>query len=266
MKYILCASSLVLSSLLAFGMASAEKPQSSGSATQPGKTPVIVELFTSEGCSSCPPADALLKKLEEDQPIGKAEVIALEEHVDYWNSGGWTDPFSSAEITYRQQQYAGSLKTPGPYTPQMIIDGHTELIGSRGPSALDEIERAASQPKMEVTLTAASATAEGSRSFSVRVGKLRGASAKDVVEVWMAVTETHLESSVTAGENSGEKLRHAAVLRSLRKIGEAKAAGEFSFSGDVSSKFGANWKRENLRCVVFLQEKKSRRILGAASI
>ena len=92
--------------------------------------PVVVELFTSEGCSSCPPADAFLARLESQQPIPNTQIIALEEHVDYWNSDGWIDPFSGREWTLRQQDYAETLKN-NPYTPQLVVDGHTELVGSR---------------------------------------------------------------------------------------------------------------------------------------
>jgi len=100
----------------------------------------------------------------------------------------------------------------------------------------------------------------------VKIGKIEGGTKSDAEEVWLAITETGLHSAVTRGENAGEDLHHAAVVRSMRKIGEAKANGDTSFVGDASVSLQKEWKRENLRAVVFVQEKKSRRILGSAEI
>src|SRR5579863_1894823 len=229
------------------------------------RTPVIVELFTSEGCSSCPPADELLKKLEQ-QPAGAAQVIALEEHVDYWNSLGWTDPFSSSQFTLRQEQYSDSFRTQGAYTPQMIVDGRSEFVGSRERLAHQEIETAARNAKATIEITPGNSGNAAVENLSVRVGKLSGATSGDTPEVWLAVTESQLHSAVKAGENKGEDLQHASVVRRLQKIGEAKSSGDYSFANDASVKLDLTWKRENLRLVAFVQEKKSRRVLAASSI
>lgn len=250
----------------AFALASHHAPEALQSAQAGMRVPVVVELFTSEGCSSCPPADTLLTKLSEQQPVANAEVIALEEHVDYWNDLGWMDPFSSREWTARQYVYANPLGNGNPYTPQMVIDGKAELVGSNAGKARQLIQQAAGEEKTAVILSQSSSPRSGAADFSVKVGQLARNTKGDTAEVWLAVTETALHSAVSRGENAGEDLHHAAVVRTMRRIGEAKNAGESSFTGDVSVPLQPEWKRENLKAVVLVQEKKSRRILGAAEI
>jgi hypothetical protein len=229
---------------------------------------VIVELFTSEGCSSCPPADNFLAQLSARQPIGDVEVIALEEHVDYWNHDGWFDPFSSAEWTLRQQDYAARLSESRTYTPQMIIDGQREIVGSREHDVQQAIQEAAHREKTRVVLR--SETADGSRTkqFTVSVETLRGSFEQDNAEVWLAVTEGNLRSAVHSGENAGKDLPHSAVLRTLHKIGVVPPSQQpsMAFTASPQVKLKPEWKQQNLRFVVFVQEKKSRRILGAANI
>lgn len=251
-------------SLLALGATSRKSSQAAAASQGAARTPVIVELFTSEGCSSCPPADAALAELETKQPVAGAEVIALEEHVDYWNNLGWTDPFSASIWSLRQRDYARSLENGSVYTPQMIVDGTSELVGSREREARQGIERAARQPKTVLSIAANSEEKEGSRKFNVQVGRLGNASAGDTSEVWLAVTETQLHSSVSRGENAGEDLHHAAVVRALRMLGSAEQNKDMSFATETSVPVNSSWKRENLRVVIFVQERKSRRILGAA--
>lgn len=253
---------VVLISVFVLRQRSAEPVAAAGR----GNGPVIVELFTSEGCSSCPPADAALAKLEENQGAASAEVIALEEHVDYWNQLGWADPFSSPEWTSRQQVYAGVFGSGSVYTPQMVVDGATELVGSRGPEVRRKIEEAAGREKTPVTIAANGEETGGSRKFDVHVGKLAGAGWGDDAEVWLAVTESGLHSAVTRGENAGEELHHASVVRSLQKLGVADKRNEASFTGQPGVHVSSSWKRENVRVVVFVQEKKSRHILGASVV
>lgn len=233
---------------------------------QSNSTPVVVELFTSEGCSTCPPAEALLVQLEEGRLGGNVQLIALEEHVDYWNELGWVDPFSSREWTSRQYVYSEILGNRNPYTPQMVVDGTVEFVGNRTQQARETILKAANKAKTPVMLTQASSTSPGKANFSAKVGKLESESKRDAAEVWLAITETGLHSAVTRGENAGENLHHAAVVRVMHKLGEAKGDGEISFAGDANVSLQKEWKRENLKAVVIVQEKKSRRILGATEI
>jgi len=229
------------------------------------RTPVLVELFTSEGCSSCPPADALLQYLQAQQPVPGAEIIPLEEHVDYWNHDGWVDPYSSPEWTQRQATYVSLIKKDV-YTPELVVNGQSQFLGSDSQAAAREIEKAAHILRTEVAITSAAPASKGAQQFHVSVGKLEGNTAGDVAEVWLAVTEDGLHSSVSSGENAGHMLNHTATLRWLHKIGVAATAGGLSsFASDAVVKINSKWKMENLHVTVFVQRKKSREILGAAS-
>jgi hypothetical protein len=226
------------------------------------RVPVLVELFTSEGCSSCPPADALLAQLDRAQPVTGAEVIALEEHVDYWNSLGWKDPFSSREFTARQEGYALRFGST-PYTPQMVVDGQTEFVGSDQRRAEEAIASAARAPKVEVSLQLFSGPGSHEETTAtVRVAALP-ADAREGGEVRWAVLEDGLSSRVTAGENEGRHLQHRAVVRQLRSLGRCEAGRPFQAAAEIAMAPG--WRRGNLRVVVFVEGLPTRRILGAAS-
>ena len=225
--------------------------------------PVIVELFTSEGCSSCPPADALLARLDKEGRIGNAEIIALEEHVDYWDQLGWRDPFSGRQWTERQEDYANVFGNAGVYTPQMVVDGRVEFVGSSQNKARNAIAEAAKEPKTEVAISDVKFAGEKLQA-GVEV-KMFAAPLTHAATVWVAVTESGLHSNVKAGENAGEDLHHASVVRSLRKAGEADSRGEIAYSGKQELRLDPAWKRENLRLVVFVQDSKSQHILGATS-
>jgi hypothetical protein len=262
------ASFLIVSAMAAAALATASARNSlprKGADDKSGQQPVVVELFTSEGCSSCPPADALLMKLEASQPVHGANIIAIEEHVDYWNHDGWTDPYSSADWTQRQQDYVARFKQTEPYTPQMVVDGETQMVGGQAMQAQQAIQHAAAQPKTEVSLTPESSSSDSGQ-YKVRVGKLDGSTDRDTAEIWLAVSESGLGSSVKAGENAGKNLQHAPVLRSLKKIGVASPKGDAAFEGSAKVKFNRDWKRQNLQVAVFVQEKKSMKILGAAAL
>jgi len=229
----------------------------------PQKQPVVVELFTSEGCSSCPPADSLLKSLSESQPIGGAEIIALEEHVDYWNSQGWKDPFSSANFTQHQQDYANLSLADTIYTPQMIIDGHAQIIGGRAQEVCDQIRAAASRPKLRLLLTATPAKKPHTFTLEVAPDPASPLPAASSLDVWIAVTEKGLQSNVTAGENSGETLQHAPVVRQLHKLPLVGPPLKFPLSFPLELE--EHWNQANLTAVVFLADPRTLQIQAAGS-
>jgi hypothetical protein len=230
------------------------------------RVPVIVELFTSEGCSSCPPADLLLARMEHNQPVPGARIIALEEHVDYWNQLGWTDPFSAPQYRARQNDYAIAAHADNIFTPQMIVNGQVGFVADDADRAYQEIGRAAQAQTTSVELK----TTPNPRNpelvdLSVRLTNQKTAKAREA-NVYLAVTESELVGNVSAGENAGRMLRHSAVVRSFGVIGRVDPKG--SNVGQVVStlRLPREWKRENLRAVVFTQEPDSFRITGAAVV
>ncbi len=221
----------------------------SQSAVAPQKAPVIVELFTSEGCSSCPPADVVLAELEKKQPVANATIIALGEHVDYWNYLGWSDPFSAAIYSERQQDYARALNA-NVYTPQMVVDGRTEFVGSNAAQAAEAIAKAARAPKANLQIVRSQPN-----KINITATDIPKVTANDQLDIVVAITENNLQSNVVRGENAGRKLRHGTVVRHLQVVGEAPMA-------EAKLIFAPDWNRENLRVVAFLQERRNRRILG----
>lgn len=225
------------------------------------KQDVVVELFTSEGCSDCPPADTLLKNLSEQQPLNGIEILALEEHVDYWNSNKWVDPFSSIDFSTRQQQYATTLHAGDVYTPQMVVDGISQFIGSRTREATDQIRWAAAHRKGRLLLASVAGQKEHTRSFELRLDPSSPALSASPLELWVAVTEKGLSSKVTGGENSGELLQHAPVVRLLHKqqLVTARLADPINFSVNLHK----NWNTTNLTVVAFLADPNSHQIHAA---
>ena len=224
------------------------------------RTPVLVELFTSEGCSSCPPADALLARFDQSQLVAGAQVIALEWHVDYWNYIGWRDPFSSAEYSARQSAYAQSFGSNGVYTPQMVVDGRSEFVGSSEVRARSAISRSAGTAKPAIEL----AQAGSGEKLSVRIPALSNATIGDTPEIFLTLTESGLRSDVSRGENAGRHLEHTGVVREFLLLGRAQPSASPAYATETSLQLAPAWKRANLRAVVFVQERSSRRVLAAA--
>ncbi|MBV9928766.1 MAG: DUF1223 domain-containing protein [Acidobacteria bacterium] len=235
-------------------------------APAPTRKAVVVELFTSEGCSSCPPADALLARLDQTQPVEGAEVIPLALHVDYWNHLGWADPFSSRQFSERQGVYAAAFGNDSVYTPQMVVDGVREFNGSNSSLAQETIAKAAREPKGEVTITRAPSQSEGFVHVTAFIDKFPKPAGGQPADVLLAVTESGLASEVARGENSGRRLTHVGAVRSLRPLGGLPEAPGAEFKAETEVQIDKAWRRENLRAVVFAQERGTRRVLAAASL
>lgn len=208
------------------------------------KKPVLVELFTSEGCSSCPPADKNLIALQA-QPIPGIEIITLSEHVTYWNYLGWSDPFSQEIFSDRQRLYASKIKGSSVYTPQLVIDGKAQIVGSNLRQALAEIKQAAAAEKEMLTVSLQDRT--------IQRFNLRGIATTQQKQAtcFAAIVEDDLLSQVKSGENSGLRLAHNSVVREWLVLGEASAAKPLQINRDIT--LNKSWKMKNIRVVVFLQ-------------
>jgi len=221
------------------------------------RTPVLVELFTSEGCSSCPPADALLARLLHEQPVPGADIIVLEEHVDYWEGLGWHDRFSSHQFTERQTEYAQRMRLDSPYTPQMIADGTDQFVGNDVAHALRAIAQAAQIAKPKLTLSPI--TVDGAH-IAGEVS-LTGGAAMPKGDIYAAVVESMASTKVHGGENGGRTLQHVSVVRAMQRIGASMGATPMKFSLPVPN----DVLPANVRVVVFLQSAGQGAILGAVS-
>jgi hypothetical protein len=222
---------------------------------------VLVELFTSEGCSDCPPADALLERLDRSQPVSGADLIVLSEHVDYWNDIGWKDPFSSHEYSERQGAYAGNFGLNSVYTPQMVVDGHIQFVGSDERGALQAIENATKAEKMPVSLSAIHFEDE-KIVLHLETGPSPSSIPEPFANVLLAIADESDQSNVSRGENAGRTLKHVAVLRDLVRVGALDRSG--TFSQDVAVNFN-HGNKGNFRIVAIVQEPTAGRVLGVGS-
>jgi hypothetical protein len=224
-------------------------------------TPVLIELFTSEGCSSCPPADIFLQKLDRGQPIPGAQLIVLSEHVTYWDQDGWKDPNSSASLTDRQSSYEGALGEKTVFTPQLIVDGTQQMRLGSPQQIKDLLQKAAAAPKVpihigEITVDAGSPTTlrahlETDANFE-----------KHNADVYVAIALDHVESQVLRGENGGRHLVHVAVVQELTKVGKLQKGK--TFTHDVQLKLKPGTDPKNVRLVALVQESGPGKVLGAA--
>ncbi len=240
--------------IAAFSVCAFGQPSQTSAPTQ--RQPVLVELFTSEGCSDCPPADALLGRLDATQFVPGAQAIVLSEHVTYWNHEGWHDPFSFDAIDQRQQDYVTRFALPSSYTPQMVVDGVTQFVGSDARALAAAVTSAAASPKLAVAIENAH-WEKGAAIFSVR------APSDSDATLFAALAADATHSEVVRGENAGRTLHHVAVVRVLKDFGSKSADGrqlklsspDVSHPGEPTGPF---------RLVVFLVDRRNAHVLAVA--
>jgi hypothetical protein len=238
----------VLLALVAAGLA----------APAPATPAVLVELFTSQGCSSCPPADRVLSIMGNDPQLGQ-QVVPLAFHVDYWNHIGWTDPFSSRDWSQRQRNYVRPVGGEYAYTPQAIINGRLQCLGADVDCIRKAVEAESAQPAGQVEMAVAAA---GDRALRVEVSATPPSTGERSLDVMVALVESGLTTPVGRGENASKVLHNDFVVRKLQRAFVLSGAPQRKV---VELPIGADWQRANMRVTVFLQEPKSRRIVGVAS-
>jgi len=226
-----------------------------------GSVPVLVELFTSEGCSSCPPADAWLMQMDTAQPVTGADLIVLSEHVDYWNHDGWKDPYSSSLITERQGDYAHAFRLDSPYTPQVVVNGTVNLNLSDSQHIRQTFQQAATASTLAVTITSVAIDPGNPGILRAHV-EVDGSSTERRADVYEAIALDHAESQVLHGENGGKHLTHVAVVQQFAKIGKIEKGKAFSRVIELKLKPGTDPK--NTRLIIFVQEAGPGKVLGAA--
>jgi hypothetical protein len=223
------------------------------------RVPALLELFTSEGCSSCPPADCLLEELDRTQPLPGVELIALSEHVDYWNRLGWKDPFSSALYSARQGEYANRFHLESVYTPQLVVDGKFQLVGSNRGEVFSAIGRSMHDPKLPIVISEAVRSGSDVKA-ALEVPGTGRSSGTALIYIVLAENQTH--SSVLNGENAGRALTHVAVARHVIQSGPLKLSTGFTKQVVLPVPPGSGAR--GLRVVVFLQDQSSGHVLGPA--
>lgn len=222
----------------------------------PDQRAVLVELFTSEGCSSCPPADALLKLVNGSRTNAGALIVGISEHVTYWNQLGWSDPYSSSEYTERQNAYSRRFQLDGPYTPQMVINGAEQIVGSDRAALAQAVEKEEEQkPRMSLRILSLSVAGD---KVTVKFSAAGDVPAKGV-DLIAVLADDSAKSNVLHGENSGRLLAHVAVARSLSRVGKVQAAGERTVQIQIPSSFQAS---QGHHLILFAQTPGNGRVLG----
>jgi hypothetical protein len=217
---------------------------------------VLVELFTSEGCSSCPPADALLKQINGTQTSGGQTIVGISEHVTYWNSLGWSDPYSSAVTTERQNAYSERFHLEGVYTPQMVINGAEQIVGSDRAALLRAVQQEDTQHAPLSLRILSLNVAHDTLTVNFSTSGELPAQGADLIAVLVDDSD---RSSVLRGENSGHTLVHVAVARSLSRLARVRTTGERTVQIPIPSSFQAT---QGHHLILFAQTPGNGRVLG----
>jgi hypothetical protein len=225
-------------------------------------TPVVLELFTSEGCSSCPPADELLSRLG----ALTTGVIALAYHVDYWDSLGWSDPFSSSQWTMRQVEYVRAMQLSGSYTPQIVINGRWQCVGSDPNRIARAIATARATPPPGVVTVRATPPAAGSHKLNVSVSAhiIRTAGDKSLIVV-VAIYENGLMAKIDGGENRGHRVRYDYTVRKIIPAFELRPTAGSALENELSVDLDPSWKLDHLGVAAFIQDETSLAIDGGVA-
>ena len=218
---------------------------------------VLVELFTSEGCSDCPPADELLRQVSGHKTADGRLIVGISEHVSYWNSLGWRDPFSSEQYTDRQNDYGSHFGLNGVYTPQMVVNGREQFVGSDHRALEAAFASEAQRNQIELHITSAQIV-EKSITFSYSASNLPAKSSLQLVAV---LVDDMDRSNVLRGENSGRELAHASVARALMSLGTLHETEERSMSLPLPPSFTTN-SAGGHHLVLFAQQNGAGAVLG----
>lgn len=235
-----------------------EAAQPTAPASPSPTTVVILELFTSEGCSSCPPADKLLRQVHLKETGAGQLIVGISEHVTYWNNLGWKDPYSAQVFTDRQSAYASRLSLEGPYTPQMVVNGRDQFVGGNGGALESALQSDARRPHADLRIVSSALSGKGiDATFSF------SGQAKKPLDLIAVITDDADRSNVLRGENSGRLLEHVSVARTLVKVatvtGDTESAIHLPLPDGLKATSGSGH-----HLVLFVQEGHQGAILGAA--
>jgi hypothetical protein len=245
---------IVKAALLAFTLYARDASEGK-SESVPG---AVVELFTSEGCSSCPPADALLRQIDGKQTQAGRLIIGISEHVTYWNHLGWSDPFSSETYTQRQDGYAKRFHLEGVYTPQIVIDGNEQIVGSDRAALQQALLREPKPHSITIKINALNVH----RDLLAVDYSVASSAPTNGADLFAVIADDAVQSSVSRGENSGRVLTHASVARSMTRIGEIRSSNGQTLQIPLPQSASAPLK-QNRHLILFAQAAGLGRVLGA---